>query len=699
MRRRRLAVAVGSVGILGIAGWLGLAQLDRAYPPDLSRLQELSRQVVDREGRPLRTYLTEDGLFRLPTTVDEVDPRYLRMLVAYEDKRFQHHASVDPLAVIRAGWQALVHGRIVSGASTLTMQTARLLEPHQRTFAGKLFEMARALQLERRFSKREILSMYLTLAPFGGNLEGVRAGARVYFRRPPASLTAGEAALLVALPRAPSRYRPDRHAEAARAARDAVLARAGPASGYQPHEIALARSEAVGPETARATFLAPHLADRVLGRRPTEGVVRSTVDAVLQRRLEGLAKGWAGDLGTFENVAILVVANKTREVLAYVGSADFTDEARDGQVDLVRAVRSPGSTLKPILYGLAFERGLAHPATIVNDVPTQFGDYAPANFMRRHYGEVSLTEALQQSLNVPAVAVLERLGPVSVVERLGREGVCLAFGQGDAVPGLALALGGVGTTLEDLVRLYAAIADDGRPRNLRYLQGDREWETADGSPLLGRAARWYVAEILRRMPPPGRLMADRHRRSPRRIGFKTGTSYGFRDAWALGFDGAHTVGVWVGRPDGVPSPGRYGANTAAPLLFRIFEQLPSDGAEPPPAPVEALALETTALPPGLRYLGRGGAPPSVGRAGPPPRIVYPLDASLLALPAAGRGIGLGAEGGQRPLTWLVDGVPLVAAKWSRGAEWRPDGPGFSEIVLIDALGRRARARVRLIEAE
>ena len=687
-----LVAAAAGLAVLALEARIGFELLDRAWPPDLSRLDALSIQVVDARGRPLRSYLGADGMHRLRTTVDQVDPRYLAMLLAFEDKRFRRHPGVDPLALARAVAQAAVHGRVVSGASTLTMQAARLLQPRPRTLAAKLVEMFRALQLERRFSKDEILSIYLTLAPFGGNVEGVNAAAASWFGRPAARLGAGEAALLVALPRSPSRLRPDRYPAEARAARELVLARVGAASGYDRDVLQVAAREPLPATLRPLPFLAPHLADRLVRERPAASLVEARIDGDLQRQLEARAEIWAGALGPRVSLAVLVVENAGRDVRAYLGSAGFADRLREGQVDAVTALRSPGSTLKPFIYGLAFDRGLAHPATLVEDAPRQFGDYAPANFMDDYHGEVTLAEALWLSLNVPAVALLERLGPVAFAERLGRAGVRLGFPEPSQRPGLAMALGGVGITLEDLVRLYAALADDGRARRLRYLAADRDGPL--GPALLRPRARWQVGEILRRLPPPARQLPDAVRPTSRRIAFKTGTSYGFRDAWAVGFTADHTVGVWVGRPDGAPNPGHFGASTAAPLLFQVFELLPNPAAPPRP-PTAGISVDAEALPPGLRRLGPGAA--RAADAGPPPRIVFPLDRTALSWRPGAPPLTLAAEGGRRPLTWLVDGQPLLRSGRGRDAAWTPDGPGFSDLVVVDADGRRAGARVRLLD--
>ncbi len=686
---------LAGLAVILLAAVLGFDYLDRRYPPDLTQAGVVSQEVHDAEGRLLRAYLTPAGFLRLPTTVADVDPRYIEMLIAYEDKRFYRHRGVDPLALLRALWQAGSHGRIISGASTLTMQTARLLEPRPRTLTSKLVEMFRAIQLERRFSKAEILSFYLTLAPFGGNREGVRAAALSYFGRPPRNLTAGEAAILVALPQSPTRLRPDRHPQAVRVARDKILRRVAAAMAFGPADLKRATTEVVEAKLHPVPFHAPHLADRLAAGAPAARVVTSTLDRTLQARLEALARGYARTLGRQTSVALLVVENSSRKVRAYLGSADFSDDKRQGQVDVIQALRSPGSTLKPLFYGLAFDRGIAHPATLVDDVPTQFGNYRPANFRSEYHGRVTLAEALQLSLNVPAVALLDRLGPVAVTEQLRQAGLRLEFGGADIRPGLALALGGVGITLEDLLRLYAAFADDGHPRALSYLEAPEPilgaGPQADGNALLGGRARGYLGEILRSLQAPGRVRADGNRK--RAVAFKTGTSYGFRDAWAIGYDAVHSVGVWVGRADGTPNPGRYGAATAAPLLFQVFDQLPPSGpahaGEAPPL------LDADNLPPGLRYLDRSMLVASARSSEPPPRLLFPPDRSLLDMPGSGGVLVLEAEGGRRPLSWIVNGVPLASRQGRRRVQWLPDGPGFSEILVVDALGRRVRAEIEL----
>ena len=691
MTRRWAIVAAALALLLPAAGLGGLWAIDRAYPPDLQRARLAAQVVADREGRPLRIFLSPDEVLRLPAAAEEVDPRYLEMLVAYEDKRFYRHPGVDPLALLRAVGQLIRHGRVVSGASTLTMQTARLLEPRPRTLAAKLIEMGRALQLEWRYDKAEILGLYLTLAPFGGNIEGARAAGLSYLGPEPRHLSLAEAALLVALPQAPSRLRPDRFPEAARKARNRVLERVGEALALTPAELEAAKATPLAGGRRPLPFTAPHLAERLRRALPEAATIETTIDGRLQRRLEVLAKRRARSLGPAVSAAVLVVDGVDRSVLAYLGSADFHDPARAGQVDMVGALRSPGSTLKPVIYGLAFERGIAHPRTLVEDAPRVFGGYAPRNFGKTHHGLVSLSRALQLSLNVPAVAVLDRLGPVAFTEALRRHGLTLRF-PGEARPGLPLALGGVGTRLEDLARLYAALGRDGIVRPLK-LTRDAKPEGSSAI-LLGPAARAQVAQILAGAPRP-----QGFRPAPgaqRRIAFKTGTSYGFRDAWALGFDDRYTVAVWLGRPDGTPSPGRFGFGTAAPLLFEVFGQLP------PPEPQDRrgrdLRNAAQDLPPGLRRLRPRGEVLADATAPSAPRIVFPLDDSLLVLPPEG-GVQLQAAGGRGPYTWLVDGRPLGPMSRRKTANWRPAGPGFAEITLIDSRGRRDQTLVRVEAAE
>jgi penicillin-binding protein 1C len=689
---RRWAIIAGSVVVALLSA---VFLLDRVFPPDLTRLGQPSLLVSDKEGRLLQAFTARDGAWRLPVAADAVDRRYLSMLVAYEDKRFAEHPGVDPLALARALGQWAREGRVVSGASTLTMQTVRLLEPRPRTVGAKLIEMARALQLEWRYDKRAILGMYLTLAPYGGNLEGVRAAALFYFGKEPARLTAAEAALLVALPQAPESLRPDRHAAAARSARDRVLDRMGELAILSAQAVQEAREEVVPAERRPAVRSASHLAERLRDATPAAVEVRTLVDGELQRQLEALARRHQARLEGGATVALLVVENSGRQVRAYVGSGDYFDMARLGQNDMVRAVRSPGSTLKPFIYGMAFEDLLIHPETIVTDQPMRFGDYAPENFDHHYRGEVSAREALQLSLNLPAVALMQRIGPTRFAQTLRAAGTPLRLPEEVAAPGLPIALGGVGITLEHLVTLYAGLADGGAVRPLRYVEGA---PMAEARAVVSPAAAWYVTRILAEAPPPPNLLAPQNRKRGRAIAFKTGTSYGFRDAWAIGYDADYTVGVWVGRPDGSFSPGRMGRDAAAPILYETFDMLPRPakaGASTLPPPGVIIASNRD-LPPSLRRFDAGGATlASLFAPEKGPRIGFPADGATVDLAAAGgpRSLTLQASGGAMPLLWLVNGVPVPSAPYRRQAQWQPDGVGATRITVIDKAGKSASVEV------
>jgi penicillin-binding protein 1C len=673
-----------------------LLLLDHLFPPDLSRNRRASVVVTDHDGGILRAFETEEGAWRLPTTADDVDPRYLALLRAYEDQRFEEHMGVDPLAVGRAAWQWASSGHIVSGASTLTMQAARLLEPRPRSLGAKLYQMARALQLEERLSKPTILSVYLTLAPFGGNLEGVRAASLAYFGKEPRRLSLGEAALLVALPQSPERLRPDRHPEAALAARAKVLHRLAEHRILSATDVADALSEPLPRTRLAFPFLAPHLTEHLAAKAAPGSTIATTIDRGLQSGLEALAKREMLRFDDAGNLAIVVVESRTHAVRAYLGSADFFGP--QGQIDLARAQRSPGSALKPFIYGLAFDDRVVHPASLIDDEPVRFGDYVPRNFDRQFQGTVSVREALQQSLNVPAVALLDRVGAVRFVGELRASGAQLGFQRLVGTPSLPVALGGLGISLADLTMLYTVFPDGGEVTALRV--------TNDASRppvrLMGAAAAWYVTDILRGSPLPEGFAQALGLTRARDIAFKTGTSYGFRDAWAIGYSPDYTVGVWVGRADGSPRPGHYGRNTATPILLKAFDLLPPDRNGFGDAPVETLTVGVNGeLPPGLRHFvpDRGG--PMRPGAGAPPRILFPPDGAVVewrAADGAHGGLPLKAEGGAKPLAWIVNGAPL---QWTSGVPtmaWQPDGEGFARIAVVDAEGRSAQVRVRVVDA-
>ncbi len=678
------------VGVsLLLAGGLGAGYL-ALPPPSLDRSEQLSTLVLARDGTILRGFLSADGKWRLPTAASDVDPLYRRMLIATEDQRFESHIGVDPLAVLRAAGQWLMHGHVVSGASTLTMQAVRLLERRPRTLAAKVVESGEALALERRLDKDDILGLYLTLAPFGGNLEGVRAASLAYFGKDPAHLTAAEAALLVAIPRSPERLRPDRHPAAARQARDAVLQRMAAAGVISDQAFTEAAAEPVPQLRTAMPFHALHLARALRQASPHSTALRATIDPRLQREVEALLRREAAAFDPQATFAALVVDNRERQIVAYVGNADFLSGARHGTIDMARAIRSPGSALKPFIYAMAFDRLIIHPETLLDDQPRHFGDYSPGDFDGQFLGEVSARQALQYSLNVPAVAVLDRLGPARFIAALAAAGIRLKLPQPSSEPGLAVALGGDGISLFDLATLYVALSHDGAVAPLRT-----RLDEPDGreTTIFGPVAAWYVNDILTSAPPPPGMLPVEVRLA-RKLAFKTGTSYGFRDAWAVGYDRDITIAVWAGRPDGTPMPGITGRTTAAPVVFKIADLLgpASASSRPKPPPPGALLVTRRDLPAKLQHLDPGPAE-RAGRDAGGPKILYPPDGSTVEW--HGEEVPLEASGGSAPLRWLADGKPLPPGEPRRAFFWDPAGVGFTRLTVIDASGRSAHATVRL----
>jgi penicillin-binding protein 1C len=573
LRRRPATAAV-------LALLLTFESLDRLFPlPAPGRESPFAVTVLSRDGTPLRAFPGDDHVWRHPVTLGEVSPLYLEALITYEDRMFRWHPGVNPYALLRAGWQRWRHGRIVSGGSTITMQVARLLQPTLRTPGGKIAQIFRAFQIERHYSKNEILTLYINYAPMGGVLEGIEAASRAYLGKPAIRLSHAEAALLTVMPQSPSRWRPDRYPERARGARDKVLRRM--AGRWLRSSIDDALSEPVYAQMVRAPLLAPLLAERLKRAGNSQTRIETTIDAATQSTVEALLADRVHNLPPHVSMAAIVMENAGLSAVAYAGSADFSDKDRFSDVDMARAPRSPGSALKPFLYGFAIDEGLIHSESLLADVPQAFSGYEPANFQESFHGAVSVSEALVKSLNVPAVEVLQQLGPVRFVAMLGRGGLKLQF-PSSAEPNLSVILGGAGTTLEDLVSAYSSLARGGLAGRVRL--------TADAPArerrMMSEGAAFIVRSILETGGPLGRVVEGR---GPYRgFAWKTGTSFGFRDAWAVGVSDRYTIGVWVGRPDGTPNPGFFGANVASPLLADIFNAIPG-----------SLDIKPHALPPGV----------------------------------------------------------------------------------------------------
>lgn len=682
---RRPLLALAATAMLGTAAMAGLDRLDRAYPPPLD-LPATSVEVVDRDGALLRALATPEGAWRFRVGLDEIDPYFLGMLIAYEDKRFRSHIGVDPLAIVRAAWQLATSWRIVSGGSTITMQLARLIEPRdERSITAKLRQMVRAIQIERRLTKDEILQRYLTLAPYGGNLEGIRAASLAWFGKEPKRLGLGEAALLVALPQSPERRRPDRHPQAAEEARDRVLKRMVSAGLLDEREAARGRQAAVPRDRLAMPFLAAHAGELAIRENPEVQRHRLTIRRSVQEALEQVAGEAADRLGPRLSVAMVMADAHTGDIIAEVGSAGFFDERRFGWIDMTRIVRSPGSTLKPFIYGLAFEQGLVAQETIIEDRPSSFGGYRPKNFDLAYQGDVSVRTALQMSLNVPAVKLLDAVGPARLATRFRHAGARLMLPPGEA-PGLAVALGGVGITLRDLVQLYTGLAASGEASAIGNIAGEQQQAR-----LLDARAAWQVADILSGvMPPEGARDMG--------IAYKTGTSYGYRDAWSVGFDGRHVLGVWVGRPDGAAVPGLSGYGSAAPILFEAFARSGVAVTPLPRAPAGALRLARADLPvTQQRFVSPREALDGTDVAEPAPHIVFPPAGARVDLAATGDGeltpLVLKLQGGRAPFRWLANGKPLEGLSRRRTSRWQPAGVGFSTLTVIDAVGRTASVQV------
>ncbi len=650
MRWRRLlglgiaCAAAGAAGIV-VLGWISPAPLPSA--------QFWGTRILARDGSLLALAPAPGGVWRFQTAPDVVSPFLRQLLIAVEDRHFATEPGVDPGAVLRAAWQMARAGHVVSGGSTLTMQVARLLDPAPRRLSAKILETARAIDLRRRLTKDQILGLWLSLAPFGGNLVGVEAASYAFFGKPPGALDAAQAALLVALPRRPEALRPDRHPAAAKRLRDRILALAEARGLLTPGEAAAARAEPVPDRRLAMPRALPQLFVAV--HQPPSLV--TSIDPAIQAAVTAIAHATLGDLPPRVALAVMVADLRSR-TLSALWLGDWDDGARAGRVDPTRALRSPGSTLKPFLYGLAFADGLAHPDTLLADVPDRFGTYGPEDFTGRFAGRVAAADALRRSLNVPAVALLARYGALRFSAALTAAGTPLHLPR-DAAPSLPIILGGAGMTMRELMALYAGLATDGRvvPLSLTAPGGA-------GPRLLPPSAAQIVGNILTRPFPND--AADRG------VAWKTGTSWGDRDNWAFGFDRARLIGVWVGRPDGSATDGGAAADHALPVLARLFGALPAVPRAPSgTSPILSFATTPDADP--LRLLF------------PPPDAV--ID---------GRGpINLKAIGGRRPLHFLIDGAPIQSIKALRQTQWSPPSPGFYRVTVLDAGGEAVHAAIRV----
>ena len=548
-----------------------------------------STVITARDGSILHAFLSRDDKWRMYAELADITPALRDAILYKEDKYFYYHPGFNPVSMLRAAGRNLLTGRRTSGASTITMQTVRLLEPRPRTYPNKLIELFRAIQLEIHYSKDEILQLYLNLIPYGGNIEGMKSASLLYFGKPPVLLSLAELITLTIIPNRPSSLRLGVSNARVVQERNRWLNRFRAARVYDESSIANALTEPLTAYRHEAPQLAPHLSRRLRAEQPGQPIIRSALNPATQATAEQLVRNYANRIriNNIHNAAVLIVDNRTREIVAYVGSADFSNTFDGGQVDGVRAVRSPGSALKPLLYGLAFDAGIITPKTKLADVPTNFSGYEPDNYDRRFNGPVTAEYALANSLNIPAVALLKEIGTPTLVSTLQKAGFSTVKKQSKDL-GLSMILGGCGVTLEEMTRLYVGLANGGVVSPITLTPGPSPWgrgvkTTGKRTPhpqgegpgvrVMGTEAAYLVTHTLTQITRPDLPNNFDNSYHLPRIAWKTGTSYGRRDAWSIGYNQRYTIGVWIGNFSGVGVAELSGANTATPLLFQLFNAL------------------------------------------------------------------------------------------------------------------------------
>ena len=630
-------------------GWVVL------YPTSLERFHDFSPALYDENGELLNCRLNRDEKWQISTRTEDVDQKLIDLLVHTEDKRFYTHPGVDVLSMCRAVFDALTSLKVHSGGSTLTMQVVRLLEPRPRTLFSKMIEMVKALALEAKFSKQEILEMYLTLAPYGGNLQGVRTASLYYFGKSPKHLSFAEAALLVTLPQSPTKFAKDITLQKQR--RNYILE-----TSNLPDII---KKESQQDNLPQKHHPFPRMCTHVAAKFSHKNT-DSSILKPLQEKLEFLVKAWPTQ--EKQSIAVLI-ADYHGKIRAYVGSKDFFNHDIHGQVDVLSSVRSPGSTLKPFVYGLAFDDGWLHPKSLVRDTHISFQGYAPANFNDVFHGDITITEALQRSLNVPVVTVLEKLGPRYFMQTLEDANIPLCLPKIYKHVSLPIALGGVGIRLTDLAALFNSLNREGTVTPLTFLSNAPE----NSKRILSKKSAERLVSILMDAPlPPSMLSQPLHHG---RIALKTGTSSSYRDALAVGVNGQHVVLVWFGRPDGAPIKGQVGLRTATPLLLTVFDQfLKSQG-----FPHHTM---DDPLPPPLKYFGKQDKDRL--------QLHFPLPGSILI---KGAKQPLVFSGGEAPYTVFVNKKRIP--KENLGTLFENLRPGFHHILIVDSQGNRAESDVRL----
>jgi penicillin-binding protein 1C len=542
--------------------------LDIIFP--LPNLKPYSKVIRSSDGSLLAAYLTPDDKWRLLTKLDDVSHELIKAIIEKEDRWFYYHPGVNLISLFQALFKNISAGTIVSGASTITMQTVRLLEPEDRTYINKFLEMLRAVQLELHYSKDEILEIYLSLLPYGGNVEGVSSCSYIYLNTPPSKLSLAQSVLLTVIPNDPNGLRIDINPNAAIKKRNFWLDQYKMKNVFSSEEIEDAKEEPIVQQRQQIQKIAPHFTD-FLFMNYQEEEINTFLDIKKQKTAEKLLLNHVGRVRSrnVSNGAVIIINNRTHGIEAYCGSADFYDAHSYGQVDGVRAIRSPGSTLKPGLYALSFDMGLMTPQMTLLDLPTDFIGYEPENYTNEFHGEVTVRYALQNSLNIPAVELLKAVGFQEYLELLIKSGF-QQIKRDKRKLGLSLILGGCGVTLIELTEYFSAFANGGFLHPARFIRND---DKSDSIRIFSSASSFMISEILSGIERPDLPNALLQHTNLPKIAWKTGTSYGKRDGWAIGYNPNYTIGVWMGNFDGKGSPYLSGAEMAVPLLFDLFNAI------------------------------------------------------------------------------------------------------------------------------
>jgi penicillin-binding protein 1C len=551
-----------------LAVFVLLFLIDLIFPP--ASLKQYSKEIIAEDGTLISAYLTDDDKWRMRTDIDEVSPELIKAIIEKEDSWFFGHFGVNPFSIVRAMYSNAVSGKRISGASTITMQVIRLLEPRERTHFNKLIEIFRAVQFEIHYTKREILEIYLSLLPFGGNIEGVESASYIYFNRPPKQLSLAQSILLSAIPNDPNSRRLDRHNNDIFKVRNYWINYFITENTFPQSDLNDAVDEPIETQRYAIPSLAPHFAYFV-----KENYDGDRINTTLNLRIQQTAEEFLLNhinrvfLKGITNGAVLIIDNKTSSVVGYCGSADFNDISNSGQVNGITAIRSPGSTLKAALFAHAFDEGILTPLMKIEDIPTDFHGYEPENYDLKFYGNVSASFALVNSLNIPAVKLLRKVRLENFINLLEGSGFNEISNRKKKL-GLSLILGGCGATLAELTRLFSAFARNGELHPLAFIK-DRIYDDVDVK-IFYPASSYLVAKILSGSNRNDIVELSNYSKLPK-FAWKTGTSYGKRDAWAIGFNPNYTIGVWMGNFDGRGSPNLSGAEAAVPLLFDLFNAI------------------------------------------------------------------------------------------------------------------------------